>query len=251
MVIANWRIYAASGKGKGHIDNGTPCQDAYAHDSYNGRLVAVVCDGAGSASHSDIGALNCAQTISKFLAEHSGDPEHACERSVIEQAVSEARSIIEARAKELSLPSRELGCTLLGAVLYENGGCMFHIGDGVGLVEFDTAELPTLSLPENGEYANETYFVTQDDWRAHLRLTPFSGVVCCLALMSDGAMSFAFNRERTGWDKGLLTVKSYLSTVDESKGSNDLKDFLERENTYKITSDDKTLLLVLPREVGS
>lgn len=247
--MMNWRIYAASAIGKGHIDGGTPCQDAYAYASRNGRLVAVVCDGAGSAARSEIGAINCANTISEFLAAYAGDPETACERSAIEQAIEAARACIESHAIEHALSSHDLACTLVGAVLYGQGGCLFHIGDGVGVAEVES-ESPILSLPENGEYSNETYFVTQNEWKAHLRVVPFSGGIRCLALMSDGAMSFAF--KRTGlFGPFIDPVKSYLSTVSESDGSTALKATLSGERTWKITSDDKTLLLVLPEVISS
>jgi len=243
-MMTNWRIYAASAIGKGHIDVGIPCQDAFSHAAGNGRLVAVVCDGAGSASRSEIGAINCANTISNYLANHSGVPETACERNVIGQAVEAARACIEARAVEIALTSHDLACTLVGAVLYEHGGCLFHIGDGVGVAELEVGP-PVLSLPENGEYANETYFVTQNDWQARLHVVPFSGETRCLTLMSDGAMSFAF--KRTGlFGPFIDPVKSYLSTVGESEGSEALQATLAGEGTWKITSDDKTLLLVLP-----
>jgi hypothetical protein len=242
--MINWRIYAASAIGKGHIDVGLPCQDAFAYKSGNGRLVAVVCDGAGSASRSEIGATSCANTISSYLADLLGEPSLACSKEVIEKAVEAARSIIEARAVELALPSRELACTLVGAVIHENGGCLFHVGDGVGVAELDVGP-PVLSLPENGEYANETYFVTQDEWQSRLHIVPFAGSIRCIALMSDGAMSFAFKRDGL-FGPFIDPVKSFLTTVTEVEGSEALQATLAGEGTWKITGDDKTILLVLP-----
>jgi hypothetical protein len=104
-----------------------------------------------------------------------------------------------------------------------------------------------LSLPENGEYANETYFVTGDDWRSHLRVTSFSGAIRSVALMSDGAMPFAINRAKTGMFGPFIDpVRSYLATVNETEGSEALLATLSDKRTWSITSDDKTLLLILP-----
>jgi len=240
----NWRIYAASAIGKGHIDVGIPCQDAFDHACGNGRLVVVVCDGAGSAGRSEIGAKDCANAISTFLATFEGSTAAACEQAVIAQAVELARTRIETHALELGLSTRELACTLVGAVLHESGGCLFHIGDGVGVAELEQGP-PVVSLPENGEYANETYFVTNSDWREHLRMDSFSGRIRCLALMSDGAMPFAFKRTAL-FAPFIDPVRSFLTTVNESEGSEALQATLASEGTWKITSDDKTLLLVLP-----
>jgi len=243
---APWRIYAASAIGKGHIDGGLPCQDACEHTCRNGRLVAVVCDGAGAASSSAIGAKECATGVCEFLAALAGEPAAAGELPMIEQAIEAARVEIDRRALELVLSARELACTLVGAVLFAQGGCLFHIGDGMAVVEL-TDGTTILSTPENGEYANETYFVTNEDWRAHLRITPFTGQIRCLALMSDGAMPFVINREKTDlFGPFIEPVKSYLTTVSESEGSDALQATLADERTWSITSDDKTLLLVLP-----
>ena len=241
-----WRVYAASAIGKGHIDGGFPCQDAFGYAVGEGRLVAVVCDGAGSAEKSDIGAKVCADSVSAFIANFASDLPANCEQGVIEQAVEAARAVIEKNARDLVMPMRELACTLVGAVLNKEGGCLFHIGDGMAVVELmDGATV--LSLPENGEYSNETYFVTYEDWQAHLRVVPFSGAIRCLTLMSDGAMPFAINRARTGLCEPFMDpVKSYLTTVGESDGNDALQATLADERTWPITSDDKTILLILP-----
>jgi hypothetical protein len=244
MDMSSWKVYAASAIGKGHIDGDLPCQDAFAYASGAERLVAVVCDGAGSASRSEVGAINCSRTICDFLAAFEGPPEAVCDRPVIEQAVEVARTCLASFANELALPIRELNCTLVGAVLYPKGGCLFHIGDGVGVAEFDGVS-PLVSFPENGEYANETYFVTQDDWKIHLRVLNFTNEITSLALMSDGAMSFAF--KRTGlFGPFMDPVKSYLATVSTKEGSEALKETLAGEGTWKITSDDKSLVLIMP-----
>jgi hypothetical protein len=241
-----WRVFAASSIGKGHIDGGLPCQDACGSVFANERLVAVVCDGAGSASQSDIGARECADSICKFLSGIAGSSHSCIDQGVIEQAVEAARAQIQLRAVELALPSRELACTIVGAVLFSDGGCLFHIGDGMAVVEL-ADDSTILSLPENGEYANETYFVTGDDWRAHLRVTQFSGTIRCVSLMSDGAMPFAVNRGKTGmFGPFIEPVRSYLATVSETEGSEALVATISAERTWSITSDDKSLLLILP-----
>ena len=241
-----WQVYAASAIGKGHIDGNLPCQDSFGHAVGDGRLVAVVCDGAGSAAQSHLGARVCAKVISHFLADYTGASVVACDRSVIEQAVEAARAEIAENARDLVIPTRELASTLVGVVLREEGGCLFHIGDGIAAVELLGGET-VLSLPENGEYSNETYFVTCDDWQTHLRVMSFSGEINFVSLMSDGAMSFAINRGRTGLSGPFMDpVKFYLSTVNEADGCEALQATLADERTWPITSDDKTILLIGP-----
>jgi hypothetical protein len=241
-----WRVFTASAIGKSHIDGGLPCQDACGSAIDNERLVAVVCDGAGSASQSDIGARECADSICKVLSAVVGSSSSRINPSTIEQAVEAARAQLQLRADDLGLPLRELACTVVGVILFQDGGYLFHIGDGMAVVEL-ADDSTILSLPENGEYANETYFITGDDWRPHLRITPFSGTIRCISLMSDGAMPFAVSRGKTGMFGPFIDpVRSYLATVSETEGSEALLATLSAERTWSITSDDKSLLLILP-----
>jgi len=153
---------------------------------------------------------------------------------------------VQSCADDLGVPLRELACTVVGVVLSQDGGYLLHIGDGMAVVEL-VDDSTILSLPENGEYANETYFVTGDDWLPHLRITPFSGTIRCISLMSDGAMPFAVSRGKTGMFKPFIDpVRSYLATVSETEGSEALLATLADERTWSITSDDKSLLLILP-----
>jgi hypothetical protein len=106
-----------------------------------------------------------------------------------------------------------------------------------------------INAPKSGKFylTGKTSTEPNEDWRAHLRLTPFSGQILGLALMSDGAMPFVINREKTGLFRPFIDpVKAYLSTVGEPEGCEALQATLADERTWSITSDDKTLLLVLP-----
>ena len=66
----------------------------------------------------------------------------------------------------------------MAGVVFENTALIAHVGDGAvltGSVEYseDKAILNknlNLSEPENGEYKNETYFVTVPFWLKHLRI---------------------------------------------------------------------------------
>ena len=237
------RIYAASAIGKGHTDHGIPCQDAFYFNRRNELVAAAVCDGAGSAPSSDIGAKECATTVCNWLLEQLDGKTLECDQAFFEQCLITARNRLESCAAELSLPVRDVACTLVGAVLNAQGGYLFHIGDGFAVVEL-TDDTTITSLPENGEYSNETYFVTGSDWQSHLRVTPFSGTVRSLVLMSDGAMSFAAKGDKL-FAPFINPIKAFLTTVPEDQGSVALHDTLADERTWKITTDDKTLLVAL------
>ena len=62
--------------------------------------------------------------------------------------------------------------------------------------------------------------------------------------MSDGASPFAVNRPRTGFYRPFIDpVVNFLRDATEYNGNQALKNLLDNERTFEITSDDKTLLL--------
>jgi hypothetical protein len=249
----NWRVFAASAIGKHHLDVGIPCQDAFAFERAGEHLIAVVCDGAGSAAHSDQGATTVAREIVAGLAALVAAPDASTAVSVdaITAVVKAARDHLADMAAEQQIALRDLACTLVGVVVAPNGGWAFHIGDGLALAAIEAGE-PLVSSPDNGEYANETYFLTAEDWAAHLRLLPLPGGVTSLALMSDGAMPFVMNRARNAlFEPFIAPVTKYLADIGEEEGSTGLAATLGDERTWSITGDDKTLLLAFADLTGA
>jgi hypothetical protein len=246
-----WHVCAAAAIGRSHVDGGLPCQDAFAHERVGDVLLAVACDGAGSQPRSDEGAQTLSAAVVATLAarvrDGSLDPHstqealHACVRD----AIGAARDALATRAAEDGAILAQYAATLVGTLAGRDGGWFFHVGDGVG-VALEIGEGCTVSMPENGEYANETFFVTGDAWEEHLRVLPIPGAVTCVMLMSDGAMPFAMSKDLAGPYRPFFDpVSRYLAGVDEAAGSQALLGTLADPRTDTITSDDKTLLVAL------
>lgn len=246
-----WSVFAAAVTGISHVEGGVPCQDAFAYQVLDKTLVAVVCDGAGSAA--------CSQEGAQFLARELVDalvtrlrrrdmldtlPVEGFRRAIA-GVVDSARSRLATRASIQGADLSSYAATLVGVVLGERGGWFFHIGDGVGAA-LAASGGQVVSTPENGEYANETYFVTGDEWREHLRLTAIDSPACCVALMSDGASPFVMSAGQTRlYAPFIEPVQRYLAGVSEAEGSRALESTLADPRTHAITSDDKTLLMAL------
>ena len=248
-----WRVFAAASVGKSHLDAGTPCQDAFASQVVDGVLLAAVCDGAGSQPLSHVGAEAIARDVVAGLGARLAAGVALASLSA-EQFQDEVAGCVAAARDALSLQAGAAGATLssyaatlVGAVAEGERGFFFHIGDGVAVAEArDAGQPPVVSLPENGEYANETYFVSGEFWREHLRLTPFAMLTTTIALMSDGAMPFVMAKGHAGFHLPFIEpVTRFLLANDEATGSAALAGTLGDERTYRITSDDKALLLAL------
>jgi len=75
------------------------------------------------------------------------------------------------------------------------------------------------SRPENGKFANETYFFTGANWRDRPRLSPF-GASALILLVSDGAMPFTLAEKFQGLEPRLIApVTAYLDRVDPNQGA--------------------------------
>ena len=248
-----WQVHAASATGKSHLDKDIPCQDAFAYRVDGERLVAAVCDGAGSAAHSEIGSRLIADAVVATLGERLAAQPHWLQADedafagFAGEAVGLAREALVARAGRDGAALSSYAATLVAFVGDAQRGWFVHIGDGLGVAEPVQADAPArISLPHNGEYANETYFVTGEAWRACLRVLAVDQPVQRVALMSDGAMPFAMQKGNAGLYRPFMEpVERYLRTVDEAAGSRALHGTLDDPRTHGITSDDKTLLIAL------
>jgi hypothetical protein len=248
----SWRVYAASAIGKQHTDSGKPCQDAFAFDRAGDWLIAVVSDGAGSAERSQAGSVLCATGVVSRLAERIRAPDFTGDLGIADfaDAIADVRETIEREAEKHDCAVNDFSATLVGVAISSAGGSFFHIGDGIAAAKYLDNDTIT-SLPENGEFANETWFITADTWRDHLRTTPIPPDVECLALMSDGAMPFVMNREQSDlFNPFYGPVSRFLLGVDEVSGSEALFATLDDPRTWSITGDDKTLLLAFHDGVG-
>ncbi len=245
-----WTIYAAASTGVSHLDAGLPCQDAYAFHDHGELLLAAVCDGAGSQPRSDAGARLTAEDVVSGLAALANWPplasiDEASIRAELERAIAGVRESLATKAASCGAELSHYACTLVGALADRSGGWLFQIGDGAALATDHAAgQTVARSGADNGEYANETWFVTGDEWASRLRLTRFDRSVGLVALMTDGAMPFVLNKAGDALYAPFIgPVLKFLDGVDAATGSKALAGTLGDPRTHQITPDDKTLLL--------
>jgi len=249
-----WRVFSASATGKRNLEQGAPGQDANHCVVKDDVLVAVVCDGAGSVPEGRTGAefvaRALAEQLSSALRADRRPPEiqadsSACLEASIRSAIETVRGRLAELAASRQLTLHDFSCTLVGCVASPGGGSLFHIGDGFAIQQGATGD-SVLSRPENGEFADETYFVTDENWNDHLRLTPLPAPErgCVIGLMSDGTAPFAVNRARSGFFRPFIDpIAAFLRETTAPKGNEALRNLLESPQACEISSDDKTLLL--------
>jgi Protein phosphatase 2C len=175
----------AANVGTSHVRAGLPCQDRIACSSVGTSIIAVAADGAGSARFSDVGADLVVTTIVNILQSYSLDDAGALPQ-LLRSAVDHARSSVLALADERRVPAREFASTLLAIVATEDGAACAHIGDGVIAVSEGGEDWSWLFWPDRGEFANTTYFLTDDNSHERLRIEAISNPITDFALLTDG-----------------------------------------------------------------
>src|SRR5438045_2719653 len=110
-----WAALGDSVAGTSHRARGVPCQDAFRFSAFGEWLVIAVADGAGSASHSDVGAtLACDEFIRRVAAL---DPAMLIDREGMTALFGEVRAALVAEAERNGVKPREVACTALLALV--------------------------------------------------------------------------------------------------------------------------------------
>ena len=246
-----WSWIAASVRGTSHERSGTRLQDAKRcfSSSSGDCLVAVVCDGAGSASHGGEGAALCSRILSSRALEYLRKECITPDDALIEEWIDDVRDSIARAAAARSLSTRDFATTLVAAISCSEETLTLHVGDGAIVAKTGPSdEWVALSWPEHGEYASTTFFVT-DDESARLRISRSSMPIKELVLFSDGlerlALDFQENKPHGPFFSPFsLAVKSGDDGY-QSGLSRELKKFLNSDPVNERTDDDKSLIVAV------
>lgn len=248
----NWRIVSASVVGIAHQARNELCQDFHIAVPWKGEyggesLIALVADGAGSAQFAKLGAeLACQEgksLLEKLLATNSTTPPI---RDDIEKLIQELYARIALHADHNQTPIREYACTLLIAVISPQFSFFAQIGDG-GIVVAQDGIFELIFWPDNGEYANETHFLTDPDFLHHLQFLCNTTHYTEVALFSDGLQRLALVYENRSvhspFFAPMLAIIRQIDPESCAMLSEQLAIFLSSNRINERTDDDKTLVL--------
>ncbi|MCW3835763.1 PP2C family serine/threonine-protein phosphatase [Sphingomonas canadensis] len=228
------------------------CEDHHrVHVTPGGVLIAVVSDGAGSARHGAEGARILCDHVAEALARlFPGRRLKAGALAGVPDAVAAGIEAARAAAGELAaergLTIDAFHATLVGAVAVPGkGGQFFHIGDGAALALDAPAGRWLLSPPSNGEYADTTFFFTEQDWRENLRFRPIEPGYDTIFVMSDGVTDLGFKTNGHGPEPHMPffePIGRFLANASREEGELALRATLDSIAARERTADDKTLV---------
>ncbi len=234
------KIASAFVEGRGHIQKGLPCQDrTYSLvDQENKFYFLTLADGAGSCKLSHIGAEIVTKNICALFHENY-DALLSMETERLQKyIISNLLIELNEYAKENNINIKDLSSTLLFVAVKNDTYISGHLGDGVIGYLSSEDEIKVLSHPENGEYSNQTYFVTSNQSYDYLKIfrnkiDDISGFI----LMSDGSEESLYDKHNKQLADVNTQMINWLETHKSSIVEEALKDNLEKVIRMK-TSDD-------------
>ena len=250
----DWRYVYASVPGVAHRASGAECQDAstarWLEDFDAGPvLVLAAADGAGSAAEARVGAeLACQTLLAECAAWLAQTPVADWTRAVAETLIERVQTALNERAAETGLPVREFACTLLAAVLAEDRSLFLQIGDGAIVIGTGDDYWPVF-WPQAGEYANETYFITDAGASSRVEFAASEEPVAEIALLTDGLQPLALHYQtRQAHAPFFRPLFHRLRAAAPNPGcpadlQTALERFLDAPVLNQRTHDDKTLIL--------
>jgi len=259
----NWFYSGSSVTGQSHLATSIPCQDKFSIETTeNGNWLAVaVCDGAGSAEFAEIGATITSTYFCKKLIGLAAEldirtPGEWINDFVI-NCITEVRNKLRLEAGSDNI--RKYHCTLVAALIGKSGGFSIHIGDGAlfggnfgknnndSHIELNINFIK--SNPENGDYANETFFITEGNWIKHLRILPLPPLDWMVVCTDGGASLLLDNDDEVKPNFLAPFVEAQIN--DKFQNKNYITEILSDPKANKLTADDKTIVVAIRNSLAT
>jgi hypothetical protein len=259
MARPSWRVALACEIGTSHAGSGTPCQDSAAHAIIRTKegpvLVAVVCDGAGTAAHSEVGSWLASTTFVELVEVYfeNGGRLTDISRETVVSWITNTAERLSARAREDGNVIKDYSCTLLAAIVGNEAAAFAQIGDGAIVVSHGEADgWSWVFWPQHGEYANQTVFVLSANAAEALEFSLAPRRIDEIAVFSDGIERMVLHGASKAvndpfFDQMFVPVRASTSRGLDQKLSGKLKEYLGSAAVNAKTNDDKTLLMATRR----
>ena len=253
-LTSSWRIVAAATAGAAHRRDGGECQDFF-HTEFlktaegDELLLLIVCDGAGSASYGRRGAeLTCefmTESIKVFFSNHSDLI--SLGREQFADWIVLLRDWIDRFAELNHHNRRDYATTLTLAVVGSSAGIFVQLGDGAAVFR-GADEWQIAVWPQHGEFANSTYFVTDEDSHLRFEMVEVDELIIEVALLTDGLERLALHHQsrrihQSFFDEFFVPVRSLAQYGFDRGLSAGLGHYLQTPTITSRSDDDCSLVL--------
>ncbi|MGL6064637.1 MAG: PP2C family serine/threonine-protein phosphatase, partial [Fusobacteriaceae bacterium] len=228
-----------------HKKNALPCQDKTYSLAKNNVNVIALGDGAGSCKYSHFGAEIATKEVCNIMCDDFERLFNLNNEDLTKKIMGSCILAIKKNYEEFNL--NEFSSTLLFVAVKGNHYIVGHMGDGViGYKKDDKVEV--LSKPQNGEYINSTFFITNTNAIDKFNivrgnLNDITGFI----LMSDGVSDSLYDRKKQSLSNAADTMLEWL----ENNSEEEVKSALEvnfKNLLLNKTTDDCSVALMKYKE---
>ncbi|TVR13126.1 MAG: protein phosphatase 2C domain-containing protein [Planctomycetota bacterium] len=211
-------------------------------------IVAVLCDGAGSAAHGGLGAELLSQTMIEHLAQLSYSTAIAADdwRMQAEFALQRGLAQIAQHASAHQRTMREYHSTVIAICAYPSWFALYHIGDGM-VVSHCAQSQPAYRRRTGASYdgpVNETYFATMPHATTYAEsmvvIEPWDTLLCA----SDGIEQVAIDQQHQRPFPGFFDPLCRYMQTSPTVADADVADFLLRDRLQEKCDDDLSLCMI-------
>ena len=257
---SRWVCAGANVIGRSHELKDGRCEDRWfkcrRHSGGMHGVVVAACvsDGAGSVSFGYIGASVVSSTLAKWLVRNFPWAVSASTDEIKWKLMPHLLSKLCRIASSKQTTLRNFASTIVAVAVAEDGsGIALHLGDGGIIGRFGT-ELRQVSVPMKGEFANETFFVSDRDAADRMRILRWGPGEACdneadfelangFLLFSDGLETSLLHRTTQEIAPAASTMLTWLDNYPELDVEAAVQSNLS--DVFRLrTMDDCTLVLI-------
>ena len=213
-------------------------------------LIAVACDGAGSAQYAQAGAATACTSFISHIRASLDDASNLSflTADYVKDWIASFQREIKIIAEQNDASARDYACTFVAAIIGKEQGVFSQVGDG-GVVILDAHTNDSYQIvfwPQQGQYANQTNFLTDSNAAANLMFKSINQNIQEIAVFTDGMQSLVLNEEQqTAHSPFFRPIFAALREITVGRAEalqNGMIDYLMSPRVTERTDDDKTLI---------
>lgn len=241
------KVSKAKHIGKLHIEKNLSNEDyVLAQKIAPNIAVVVVADGAGSKKYGGVTADYITREVVQYCVDNADREDFLC--LLKDELYPYVNRCLFDRIQKSDARIEDYGATMLFAVVCGNKYVAGHVGDGVILLKNGNG-FEVLSLPENGEYINQTYFLPTIAQMEHFRM--YEGELekeFCFILTSDGISGTLYDPIEKQVSCACEQLYQWCKKYDA-----DICDVILKENLEKVfdkySDDDKSIAILCDNSI--
>lgn len=239
-----WKISSGRLIGRLHREKMELNQDFISVRPMDDFACMVAADGASVARYAREGASFTTERVRELLVQHKEGIFSYSDDEIKSLLLSSLHEGLGELAARENVCIDEYMCTLMFFACNEEKYIAANLGDGLLGCMSGNGKGSVLIMPEQGKFANESCFVTQDDAFKHLRIV--RGAFECdkvYFMMTDGAASCLYDFREQHFAKAMNVFCDWVRKYDAFKVGTYITDAMIKLFPSK-TSDDCTVALI-------